>query len=152
MKVLLPQPFANPDWPQPGGYASHAMYHLQLGNSLHVVWTKSIGAAADSEQKILSEPVVADGRVFAIDAESRVSALNADTGAEIWHVDVAKDVDSDKLLGGGVAYDSGRVVVATSFGDVIALDAGTGRELWRRSVGRADAHRSRPSPTAASSS
>ena len=43
-----------------------------------------------------------------------VSALNADTGAEIWHVNVAKDVDSDKLLGGGVAYDSGRVVVATS--------------------------------------
>ena len=135
MKVLLPEPFANPDWPQPGGYASHAMYHLQLGGSLHVIWTKSIGAAADSEQKILSEPVVGDGRVYAIDAESRVSALNADTGAEIWHVDVAKDVDSDKLLGGGVAYDSGRVVVATSFGDVIALDAGTGRELWRRSVG-----------------
>jgi outer membrane protein assembly factor BamB len=135
VKVLLPEPFANPDWPQPGGYASHAMYHLQLGGSLHVIWTKSIGAAADSEQKILSEPVVADGRVYAIDAESRVSALNADTGAEIWHVDVAKDVDSDKLLGGGVAYDSGRVVVATSFGDVIALDAGTGRELWRRLVG-----------------
>src|SRR6185369_11758670 len=90
-KVLLPPPFANPDWPQPGGYANHAMYHLQLGNSLHVVWTKSIGSGVDSEQKILSEPVVADGRVFAIDAESRVSALNADTGAEIWHVNVAKD-------------------------------------------------------------
>jgi outer membrane protein assembly factor BamB len=135
VKVLLPEPFANPEWPQPGGYASHAMYHLQLGGSLHVIWTKSIGAAADSEQKILSEPVVGDGRIYAIDAESRVTALNADTGAEIWHVDVAKDVDSDKLLGGGVAYDSGRVVVATSFGDVVALDAGTGRELWRHSVG-----------------
>src|ERR1019366_832976 len=26
VKVLLPQPFANPDWPQPGGYPAHAMH------------------------------------------------------------------------------------------------------------------------------
>ena len=27
-RVLLPPPYRNPDWPQPGGYASNAMYHL----------------------------------------------------------------------------------------------------------------------------
>ena len=58
VKVLLPQPFANPEWPQPGGYASHAMYHLELAGSLHVVWKASIGSGADSNLKILSEPVV----------------------------------------------------------------------------------------------
>src|SRR5215470_14534218 len=134
VKVLLPQPFTNPDWPQPGGYASHAMYHLQLPESLHVAWTASIGAGSDSEQRILSEPVVGDGRVYTIDATSRVSAFNADTGAELWRTDVAKDVDSDKLLGGGVAYDQWRVFVATSFGDVVALDASSGKELWRRNI------------------
>src|SRR5215475_1017177 len=134
-KVLLPQPFANPEWPQPGGYASHAMYHLELGGSLQVVWKASVGAEADSEMKILSEPVVGGGRVYTIDAESRVSAFNADSGAKIWRTDVAGDVDSDKLLGGGVAYDNGHVFVATSFGDVIALDAGNGHEVWRKSVG-----------------
>ena len=134
-KVLLPQPFANPEWPQPGGYASHAMYHLELGGSLQVVWKASIGAEADSEMKILSEPVVGSGRVYTIDAESRVSAFNADSGAKIWRTDVAGDVDSDKLLGGGVAYDNGHVFVATSFGDVVALDAGNGHEVWRKSVG-----------------
>jgi outer membrane protein assembly factor BamB len=134
VKVLLPEPFANPEWPQPGGYASHAMYHLQLGPTLRVAWKASVGAAADSDLKILSEPVVGAGRVYAIDAESQVSAFNADSGARIWRVNVAKDVDSDKILGGGVAYDNGRVFVATSFADVIALDAASGRELWRRSV------------------
>jgi outer membrane protein assembly factor BamB len=134
-KVLLPQPFANPEWPQPGGYASHAMYHLELGGSLQVVWKASVGAEADSEMKILSEPVVGGGRVYAIDAESQVSAFNADSGARIWRTDVANDVDSDKLLGGGVAYDNGRVFVATSFGDVVALDAGNGHQIWRMSVG-----------------
>jgi outer membrane protein assembly factor BamB len=134
-KVLLPQPFANPEWPQPGGYASHAMYHLELGGSLQVVWKASVGAEADSEMKILSEPVVGGGRVYTIDAESQVSAFNADSGAKIWRTDVAGDVDSDKLLGGGVAYDNGHVFVATSFGDVVALDAGNGHEVWRKSVG-----------------
>ncbi len=78
--------------------------------------------------------MVGDGRVYTIDAESRVSAFNADTGAELWRVDVAKDVDSDKLLGGGVAYDKGRVFVATSFAQVVALDAASGKEIWRRDV------------------
>ena len=135
VKVLLPQPFANPEWPQPGGYASHAMYHLELGGSLHVVWKASVGSGADSDLKILSEPVVGGGRVYAIDAESQVSAFNADSGARLWRTDVAGDVDSDKLLGGGVAYDSGRVFVATSFGDVLALDAGSGKQIWRKTVG-----------------
>ncbi|HZT17750.1 MAG TPA: PQQ-binding-like beta-propeller repeat protein [Dongiaceae bacterium] len=134
VKVELPQPFANPDWPQPGGYANHAMYHLQLGDSLSVAWKANIGTEADSDLRILSEPVVGDGRVYTIDAESRVSAFNADTGAELWRVDVAKDVDSDKLLGGGVAYDKGRVFVATSFAQVVALDAASGKEIWRRDV------------------
>jgi outer membrane protein assembly factor BamB len=134
VKVMLPQPFANPDWPQPGGYSNHAMYHLALPESLRVAWTANIGTGTDSELRILSEPVVGDGWVYAIDATSRVSAFNADSGAELWRTDVAKDVDSDKLLGGGIAYDNGRVFVATSFGDVVALEAASGKELWRRNI------------------
>ena len=134
VKVLLPEPFANPDWPQPGGYANHAMYHLQLGSGLQVAWKANIGAEADSNLRIMSEPVVGDGRVYTIDAESRVSAFNADTGAEIWRADVAKDVDSDKLLGGGVSYDNGKVFVGTSFGDLVALDAASGKQVWRRNL------------------
>src|SRR5262249_6402972 len=135
VKVELPAPFANPEWPQPGGYAGHAMYHLEVGGSLRVIWRANIGAGADSELKILSEPVIGDGRVFAIDAESKVSAYDADSGKRLWQLDVAEDVDSDKLLGGGLAYDSGRVFVATSFGDLIALDAASGRKIWRKVIG-----------------
>src|SRR5512146_2966403 len=27
-QVLLPRPYINRDWPEPGGYATNAMYHL----------------------------------------------------------------------------------------------------------------------------
>jgi outer membrane protein assembly factor BamB len=133
-KVLLPEPFANPDWPEPGGYPSHAMQHLALGNLPKIIWTSSIGAGSNSERWLLSEPIVAAGRVFAMDARSRVSAFDANSGARAWRVNLAVDVDSDKLLGGGVAYDNGKIFAGTSFGFAIALEAATGKEIWRRSV------------------
>ena len=134
VKILLPQPYANPDWPQAGGYPSHAMHHLALGPSLNVAWTARIGAGDNDNHKLLAEPIVAEGRVFTIDAKSRVSAFDAATGGEVWRIDVAKDVDSDKLLGGGIAYDNGRIFVATSFAQMIALDSKTGKELWHTTL------------------
>ena len=44
------------------------------------------------------------GRVFVMDAESRVSALDANSGARLWRVNLGSDVASGKLLGGGVSY------------------------------------------------
>ena len=32
--ITLPRPYINPDWPQAGGYASHALYHLQLSGEV----------------------------------------------------------------------------------------------------------------------
>ncbi len=130
VKVLLPQPFDNPDWPQAGGYPSHAMHHLALGNALNVAWTASVGSSSSSNHKLLSEPIVADGRVYAMDARSRVSAFDGASGKKVWHIDLGAGVDSEKLLGGGVAYDNGKIFVATSFAQLIALDASTGKELW----------------------
>ncbi len=134
VKVLLPQPFANPDWPQAGGYPSHAMHHLALGPSLNVAWKASVGDGNNSEHRLLSEPIVAEGRVFTIDSRSRVSAFDAHTGGEVWRINVAGDVDSEKLLGGGIGYDDGKIFVATSFADLIALDARSGKELWHTTL------------------
>jgi outer membrane protein assembly factor BamB len=130
VKVLLPKPFENPDWPQAGGYPSHAMHHLALGPNLNVAWTKSIGEGDTADNRLLAEPIVAEGHIFAIDSRSRVTALDAASGGEIWHIDIGKDIDSEKLLGGGLAYDNGKIFVATSFAQLIALDARSGKELW----------------------
>jgi outer membrane protein assembly factor BamB len=134
VKVLLPEPFANPDWPQAGGYPSHAMEHLALPDNLHAAWTVSVGTGSSSDHLLLSEPVVADGRVFVMDSRSRVSAYETSNGAEVWHINLGKDLESDKLLGGGVGYDNGKLFVATSFAQMIALDAKTGKELWHTSL------------------
>ncbi|MDE1988049.1 MAG: PQQ-like beta-propeller repeat protein [Alphaproteobacteria bacterium] len=152
--VILPPPYLNKNWPEPGGYADNAMYHLEAPGPLKEIWDVDAGAGSDSDARVTAPPVVADGRVYTLDARARVFAFNAETGEEIWHASVAPpghqsvlnmlslglfgtdtNVDPTKGFGGGVAYDDGRLFVSTGFGDVLALDPATGKVLWRVSVG-----------------
>src|SRR5215813_14379042 len=45
LRVRLPQPYANADWPQPGGYSTHAMQHPAAGPTLAKAWSSSVGEA-----------------------------------------------------------------------------------------------------------
>jgi outer membrane protein assembly factor BamB len=78
---------------------------------------------------------MADGKVFAKDAQSTVSAFEADTGKLIWRVTLAPDKarDADEF-GGGLAYYGGRLFVTTGFASVFSLDPNDGKELWTSSV------------------
>jgi len=132
--ILLPAPTANPDWPQPGGYANHAMQHIKVNDTLQRAWSTDVGTGADDEERLIGSPIVAAGRVFVMDAETMVSAYSAETGKQLWKIELTPDEEDDGHIGGGLAYDQGRVFVSTGFAQLIALNAETGTELWRKSV------------------
>ncbi len=135
VKILLPKPSVNASWPQSGGYANHAMHHIAVGEVLKLLWTADIGEGADDDTRIIGAPIVAGGRVFAMDAETAVSAFDAKTGKLLWEVELTPEDEDDGHISGGIAYEDGRVFVATGFAQVIALDAGNGSEIWRQTVG-----------------
>ncbi len=131
VSVQLPRPYVNDAWAQAGGNQAHAMYHLAAGNGvLGQAWSASIGSSADSANRLLAEPVVADGMVFTLDAESLVSAYSASGGGRAWSSDLTPEVDDDDLFGGGVAVAEGKVFVTTPFAKLIALDERSGAKLW----------------------
>jgi outer membrane protein assembly factor BamB len=134
VKVTLPPPFDNPAWPDAGGYPSHAMYHLALGDKIAQAWDSSIGDGRSRYGRITAQPVVDDGRVFAVDASDHVSAYDAKTGKQLWNFDTQPKDARDETYGGGVAVSGGRVYVGTGYGQVIALDAATGKEIWRQNT------------------
>jgi outer membrane protein assembly factor BamB len=134
LEVQLPPPYLNADWPQAGGFTSHAMHHLQVPETLNVAWTSDIGEGGGADRFLLSEPIVADGRVFTMDAGATVSAFDIAGGNEIWRVDLTPEDEDDGYFGGGLAFDEGRVVATTMFGIVYGLDAATGAELWREQL------------------
>ncbi len=131
VSVRLPKPYINDAWAQAGGNQAHAMYHLASGEgTLGQAWSADVGSGADSANRLLAEPVVADGMVFTLDAESLVSAFSAGSGSRVWSSDLTPDVDDDDLFGGGVAVAEGKVFVTTPFAKLIALDERSGARLW----------------------
>jgi outer membrane protein assembly factor BamB len=152
--VILPAPYANPEWPEPGGYASNAMYHLEASGPLNIVWKQDTGKGSDSDSRLTAPPVVAGGKIYTLDAEAHVFAFNAASGEPAWDKELApqgkgggfwnsaslgllgkaNDIDPSKGFGGGVAYEDGKLFVTTGFGDVFALDAATGKQIWKVSL------------------
>ncbi|MBE8191011.1 MAG: PQQ-binding-like beta-propeller repeat protein [Alphaproteobacteria bacterium] len=130
--IRVPPSFRNSDWANPGGFASHAAYHLALANTDPYFSVPMVGGNTRN-RRMKSPPVVGGGKVFAMGAALDVVAVDANSGEHLWEqslVPVGKRVDSG--FGGGVAYGDGRVFVTTGFGEIIALSATTGEVIWRK--------------------
>jgi outer membrane protein assembly factor BamB len=130
--VQLPAPILNADWPQAGGRPDHSMQHLQLDGALHREWTRSVGDGASRYGQVVSQPVVAGGRAFAMDAQDVVVAVDTTNGHKIWDNDPKPKAERDHALGGGLAVAGDRLFVTTGYGQVLALDVATGHEIWRQ--------------------
>lgn len=134
LRLTLPPPERNPDWPQAGGTPRHAMHHLAAGDPINLAWRADIGSGAGGGSRLLAPPVVAGGTVFAVDAEGVASAFAAADGERRWRVAVEANEAADRLRTGAAAHADGRLFVAMAYGTVLALDAGSGRELWRQQL------------------
>jgi outer membrane protein assembly factor BamB len=134
-QIRLPKPEDTDIWPQAGGLSHHAMHHMVLSKNPERQWSESIGEGSGKRNRLLAEPVVANGRVFTMDAEANVRALDARTGDRIWKAEVAPETDDEgSFLGGGLAFEEGRIFATGGFAQVVALDADSGKEVWRASV------------------
>lgn len=134
--VDVPGPIVNDAWTQPGGNATKLMTHLALGRDLAPAWHARI-AGSTKRARLAAGPVVADGKLFAMDIDGRVHAFDAANGAELWSRQIGSDKDikasrkgGDVLFGGGVSYDGGKLYATNGLGDVAMLDAGTGSPGW----------------------
>jgi len=135
VRIVLPPPTVNSNWPQAGGYANHAMHHIGAAEKLARAWGVDIGEGVDDSRRFVSSPIAAKGGVFAMDTGTNVSAFVAKTGERLWEAELTPEEEDDGHIGGGLAYENGRVVVTTGFSQVIALDAASGAEIWRRALG-----------------
>ena len=120
-------------WALPGGVAEQAMGNVDAAPDLTIAWRKSFGQGAKRGRYLTAPPVAADGKVFLMDAEGRVVALDARSGAQLWRTSTNPgDNKRDRLaFGGGVAYADGKLYVASGYRQVMQMDAGTGAIGWR---------------------
>jgi outer membrane protein assembly factor BamB len=144
--ISLPSPVANGAWSEPGGSAANSLGHLALGDRLTKVWRADAGTGSSSRGRLSAVPLVADGKIYTLDAGGTVSAFAASGGGKVWATSLTpKNEKRTEGFGGGLALDSGRLYVTTGYGTVVGIDPQKGSVLWTQKIG--DPVRS--SPTAA---
>jgi outer membrane protein assembly factor BamB len=102
------------------------------------LWDRNTGKGTD-EQYLLLQPAVADDRIFIIDTDRKVQALNTANGRTIWSYTLKQGggffSKGDKVtITGGPGFSGDMVFVGTNNGDVIALDPETGEQIWTSKV------------------
>jgi outer membrane protein assembly factor BamB len=143
----LPPPQVNTSWSEPGGNAANSPGHLTLSDSFKQTWSTSVGTGSSKSGRMTAIPIVADGKIFTLDIEGNVTAVNAATGSAVWSANLRPEKQSERGgYGGGLAYDGGRLYAATGYGSMVAIDAATGKTVWAKLMGTPF----RMSPTVAS--
>ncbi len=134
LPLVLPRAVANTDWPQSIGTELTRVAHPALSKTPQLVWSASIGAGDGRKTRITADPIVAQGRVYAMDSQSKVSAFTT-AGAPVWSTDlVPLNESATQASGGGLAYGDGMVFVTSGFGLLTALDAQTGAVIWQQNM------------------
>jgi outer membrane protein assembly factor BamB len=120
-------------WPLPGRTPEQSTENVAYGGGLSVAWRHGFGEGSGRGAHVTAPPVMADGRVYVMDGEARVSALDARTGRQVWRTDVrpTENKRDKSAFGGGVAFADGKLYVSSGFRVVAQLDAATGQVGWR---------------------
>ncbi len=129
--LAIPQPQQNANWGHLNGNPTHLAPSVVLNTQLARQWSVSLGQGSSRRARLVSSPVVSDGRVFALDAAAQLTAVST-AGDVLWRTNLTPEGErGTEGFGGGIAAERGLLVVTTGFGEVLRLDPATGGILWR---------------------
>jgi hypothetical protein len=130
---IKPPVWPNEFWPQAGGYGQHAMQHVAFSESgtPQEIWSSSIGSGASKDLPLTAVPIVADDKVFTMDADNDVTAFDVNSGKELWSLNIRKKGEDDAVIGGGLAFSSGLLFATNGYNEVVAIDPYSGNFRWR---------------------
>ena len=138
--VTLPVAQEFKDWPTTGGNLTNSPQNVAGDGPLNVIMRKKIGTGAGGRRAITAPPIVVGGRIFVMDSQNTVFALDQASGRQIWRKSLASTASARNrffgregadALTGGLTSGDGRIYAATGFGNLVALDGATGTEIWR---------------------
>lgn len=131
---------ARHDWPHYGGQQSFWRYSALEGihpGNVKKLKTAWVFQAGDVDGGLQATPIVLDGVMYVSTSWNHVYAIDAETGAQIWHYQYPKPAGGATFYGPwnrGVAVEGDKVFQGTLDNHVVAIDRKTGREVWKVNV------------------
>ncbi|GGY67008.1 outer membrane protein assembly factor BamB [Cellvibrio zantedeschiae] len=115
--------------------------------NLKEVWSTGVGDGQGIGLTQLTPAIDAD-KIYTVDHEGIVTALNRQNGKKLWSKNVSKGLtgisgqvvhffkekDLNNDVTGGISYADGLLYIGNYAGEVIALSATNGKEVWRKQV------------------
>jgi outer membrane protein assembly factor BamB len=132
---FLPDAAPITSWALPGGTPEQSVENVAAGAQFDVAWRQGFGEGSKNDVHVTAPPVGADGKIYVMDAEATVSALDAKSGKTVWRENLRPKSKRDKVsFGGGLALADGKLYVASGYRFVAQLDAATGKTAWTQNV------------------
>lgn len=132
----VPPANENADWAQHTGQFTAATANLAVKGDLTSIQNASAGEGNEFSHTLVPRPVVAGGKVFAMDAIGIISAHDAgDITNKLWSSHSLVNANEEEVMGGGLAVDGGVLYAVSGAGHVAAIDTAGGTELWKRDLG-----------------
>lgn len=123
------------DWPQAGGDPAHDVENVVAAPQMKELWRRDIGKPSGVTGHITASPILADGKLFVMDAGAVVTALDPSSGRELWKSSFQPTRGRDREeFGGGLAYADGSLFVSSGYRFVAAMNPADGTVKWRRNV------------------
>lgn len=127
----LPPAAPQANWPQPGGAPDTVIENVAAAADFEVAWRKGFGKGSDRAFHVTAPPIYVDGRIYVMDAETDIAAIDAQSGSVIWRKSLHERSKRDKqAFGGGIAWSNGKLYVASGFRYVAQVDPATGAVGW----------------------
>ncbi|MEM1045355.1 MAG: PQQ-dependent methanol/ethanol family dehydrogenase [Pseudomonadota bacterium] len=105
-------------------------------SGLTPAWSFSFGGEKQRGQE--SQPLIKDGVIYVTGSYSRMWAIDAKTGDEIWQYDARLPegiLPCCDVINRGAAILGDKVFFVTLDAKVVALDRKTGKPVWRKKIG-----------------
>ncbi|MDR1551254.1 MAG: PQQ-binding-like beta-propeller repeat protein [Holosporaceae bacterium] len=120
----------NNEYVQPYFSPSHCYLPLVFSPTPTEQWRSKLDFEATNEIRMTAGPVVAEEKVFCMDAAGIIYALDQKTGKRLWRMSTTL-VGKNGQIGGALAYSNGILIVTSSFAEGFGLDATNGKIRWR---------------------
>jgi len=137
-EINIPQAVTNNNWPQAGGNPQHLLENLTLGadkdQAIEKIWTADIGRGGTKSIPLNAHPIVANGRVFTLDTNNRLTAFHDQTGKTLWVQNIQNPKEKDSVIAGGLAYDSDVLYVTSGYNEILAINPEDGSIYWRTAL------------------
>ncbi|SEO28637.1 Outer membrane protein assembly factor BamB, contains PQQ-like beta-propeller repeat [Salinihabitans flavidus] len=132
--IRLAQQSVNANWTHRIGTPAFRTTHPALSQTPKLKWSADVGSGMGKRQRLNTDPIVADGRIFTLDSESQLVATST-SGEQVWFRDMTPPQDRrGEATSGGFSYGDGRLYVVTGFGVLMALSPATGDVIWEQKL------------------